>query len=125
MRRLKNAALYTGFALAVFVYVCALSGCTSTRSEPTPDRPTVACIKPPPFNPATGNRVLPEIVRIIGITSPEDGERYMVIRGTYFPTNCAGDLLKDRDSCPWLPFQKEQILFICGREADAYRVDQP
>ena len=104
--------------LAVAVLCAALAGCSSLPPlprDPTPERPIVACIADSPFAPkqklsATGNRLLPEIVRLIGVTPDADGGRWMVLRaGEFDPEN-------------WQPWEKSRIqTFGCGPEADAMR----
>jgi hypothetical protein len=68
-----------------------------------------------------GGRLLPEIVRVIGVTPFEDQERWMVVRGTYIAANCRGEALKDRSKCEWVPYPREAIKFVgCGPEAAGY-----
>jgi hypothetical protein len=111
--------------MRVFVLFCVLaSACASAPPPiPTPEKPRVGCI------PATmkqqgsvPGRLLPETVYVIGMTSGADGERWMVIRGTYLKGVCQGENLKDRHACPWLPYDMDAIKFMgCGRETDAFR----
>jgi hypothetical protein len=94
----------------------AIHCATAPELVPTPERPTIGCIADSPFigrqkTSHEGNRLLPEIVRLIGMTSPEDGERWKVLRqGEQNPDN-------------WQPWPKEKIQTgrACGPEADAFR----
>jgi hypothetical protein len=114
--------------LFVIGWAMGTTGCTSVRIEPdpTPQDPQVWCIADSPIpaaqlNRRTGNRLLPELVRVIGRTSPEDGERLMVIRGVYVAAKCLGELLWDRQSCDWQPWPVEKLQrgAACGPEASA------
>ena len=91
---------------------------TSLRPDPTPERPWVGCIADSPFVPfvprqklsASGARMLPEVVRVIGTTSIEDGERWKVLRAGEFNVK------------NWQPWAKGKIQFAgCGPEAEAVR----
>lgn len=116
--------LCAGGALAFFVAILALAArCAVVPPDPTPDRPRVGCIADSPLAPMQrrapgGARLLPEVVRVIGTTSFEDGERWMVIRGVYIAANCKGANVYDREKCDWQPFAREAIQFHgCGPEA--------
>ena len=105
MRHLIIAALASG----VFI---SCASAPPPRRTPTVESPDIGCILPTLAQrgkvPGT---LLPEIVRVIGITPIEDGERLKVLRaGEFNPSN-------------WQPWPKELIHFgaICGREADAFR----
>jgi hypothetical protein len=135
VRRAARAAFYLAICIAACALVIGLSGCATSahgpRPDPTPDAPWIGCIAKSPF-PAMqkhtpgGSRLLPEIVRIIGLTPIEDGERLMVIRGVYTPAKCRGDLLWNRTSCDWQPFAREEVQTRgCGPEASAYDRMQP
>jgi hypothetical protein len=107
-----------GRACWVAAFIVVLIHCSSFRSrpepDPTPDRPKVACIADSPLpamqlRKATGTRLLPEIVRVIGVTDGEDGERWKVLRSGEY------------DATQWQPWPKEKIQFSgCGPEADAF-----
>lgn len=129
MKREKYGPFFA-CGIGVLVYLTALLlpvRCSSVPVEPSPENPRVACIAKTPFAPfqkasPNGSRLLPEIVRVIGKTSPEDGERWKVVRGIYFADKCAGELVNDLDSCEWLPFAQAEIQFVgCGPEADSIR----
>lgn len=117
-------------AVALFVVLLVIMlgsglgalGCASapvTRSElfeaATFEHPVVACIADSPFaarqlNPITGGRVLPEVVRVGGLTSMEDGQRAKVLR--------AGET----DPGAWQPWPVEKLQTRgCGQEAEAMR----
>lgn len=105
----------------------ALSACVSTPRHylllPSPAKPVVACIDRgiSETNKRTGNTMLPETVTIIGVTPELDGERWMVVRGTYDREGCVLDI-NNQDRCAWEPWDKKRIRFVrCGREADAMR----
>jgi hypothetical protein len=107
-----------GRACWVAAFIVVLIHCSSAlgpEPDPTPDRPRVACIADSPLpamqlRKATGTRLLPEVVRVIGVTSGEDGERWKVLRAGEF------------DATQWQPWPKEKIQFTgCGPEADASR----
>ena len=113
---------------AAIIAIVALASCTSApRPDPTPEHPRVGCIADSPF-PARqklslgGSRLLPEIVRIIGSTSLEDGERWMIVRGGAYSAQACADPW-DRERCEWLPYDKREIQTggACGPEADAHR----
>ena len=107
-----------GRACWAAVFIVVLIHCASQpklRPDPTPEKPWVACIADAPFpilraKSPTGNRYLPEIVKIIGYTPLEDGNRFKVL-----PRN-------ERDPEKWLPFAQEKIQFPphCGPEQSAY-----
>lgn len=112
------------FMVAVYLWVVGLAACSSASIPPTPspEDPDVACIGTNSFgkmNPQTGGRVLPEAVHVIGITSPEDGERSKVVRGVFNQQACIEDI--DGDECGWLPFDSSLIKrgAICGPEVQA------
>jgi hypothetical protein len=118
------------FLLVSIVIVVGIAGCASSRiaSDPTPENPKVACLADSPLPAAqlskrTGNRLVPEIVRLIGVTSAEDGERWMVVRGGFYdPAKCAGPNVHDRSKCDWQPWPKEKVQTIgCGPEASAFK----
>lgn len=119
MRQLR-AALRGGFffllAIAALVWVIGLGGCASAiPPDPTPERPRIACIADSPLparqiSKGSGNRLLPEIVRVIGVTTAEDGERWKVLRAGEF------------DPEKWQPWPKRKIQFHgCGPEAEAVK----
>lgn len=126
----RAAFLFVLGTVAASMVVLNLAGCASSHvpTDPTPAHPKIACIADSPLPAAqlskrTGNRLLPEIVRLIGVTSPEDGERWMVMRGGFYnPAKCAGENIHDRSKCDWQPWPKEKIQTIgCGPEANAFR----
>lgn len=96
-----------GGALLTGVARCAMTALL--LPDPTPEHPRVGCIADSPFesrqkHTVEGNRILPEMVRVIGVTSAEDGERWKVLR--------AGE----RDPRAWQPWEKSRIQFYgCGR----------
>lgn len=127
--------------IAAYFFIVAIGGCAHTQKiqpDPTPSHPIIACIADAPLEggdgpayrkfqkknmQARGQRVtLPEIVRLIGVTSFEDGSRWMVMRGVYFAEHCSGENLYDRSLCDWQPWPKEKIqLKGCGAEAQALK----
>jgi hypothetical protein len=121
---------FTALLVALILLVCsfvaasllALTGCASVAPDPSPEHPRVACIARGlgQLNPLTGGKVMPEIVRLIGRTSPEDGERWMVVRGYYNRQACVSDLMGAE--CGWLPFHGDEIRIgaVCGPEAQAF-----
>lgn len=112
---------------AAILAISVLASCASApRADPTPERPRVGCIADSPFpvrqklSPG-GSRLLPEIVRVIGVTSMEDGERWMIVRGGAYSAQACADPW-DRERCEWVPMEKEHIQFSgCGPEAEAVR----
>jgi hypothetical protein len=115
------------FCVLLYLFGLLLSSC-ATPVPASPDSPKVACIAKSPFAAAqgkpgpNGGRLLPEVVRVIGVTSMEDGERWKVVRGTYIAAKCRGELVNDFSSCEWVPFDRDQIQFVgCGKEADSIR----
>lgn len=105
---MRGRACWVAAVLLVWI------GCMTTmRPDPTLEHPWVGCIADSPLaiaqRPAPGGgRLLPEVVRVIGATSGEDGERWKVLR--------AGEFNPER----WQPWEKEKIQFQgCGAEADA------
>lgn len=124
-RLIDAALLFLAIVIvtAAFAVVVLITGCASaSQPDPTPQRPQIACISEssvPQMNPRTGGKVLPEIVRLIGVTSAEDGERWKVVRGLYNADACALDV--DGDACGWLPYDRSQIKTgaVCGPESVA------
>lgn len=83
----------------------------SHLNDPAPDHPKFGCIYPTANqNARADGKLLPEIVRVIGVTSPEDGERWKVLRaGEYDPKK-------------WQPWPKNAIRFTgCGVQMEAFR----
>jgi hypothetical protein len=136
MRHIVNAAVTAAFSYVLGAAVAVasslgLSACATSHlaADPTPLHPKIACIADSPLPAAqlskrTGNRLLPEVVRLIGVTPAEDGERWMVVRGGFYDSaKCAGENLHDRSKCDWQPWPKEKIQTGpgCGPEANAFR----
>jgi hypothetical protein len=73
---------------------------TVAEIEPTSEQPREGCIPVPPSEQANhAGTIAPEIVRVIGTTSLEDGQRWKVLRGPEF------------DPRHWLPFERDAIKF--------------
>jgi hypothetical protein len=127
-QRVSRPAIFTLSAiLLMYFFGLLLSGCASADVPPSAENPKVACIAKSPFLPLqkqthTGNRILPEVVYVIGETPATDGQRWMVIRGVYIAAKCRGELLSDFRSCEWVPFEKTEIQFHgCGPDAMAHQ----
>ena len=77
----------------------------------SPDHPCIGCVLPTMNQQShVEGKLLPSIVRVIGQTSPEDGERWKV--------------LKDGEQNPsrWVPMDQETVRFgaVCGMEARSF-----
>lgn len=119
LRIAVRAVAYIAAAVAVTVWVITMAACRpryAVEIDPTATRPRVGCIASSPFpafqakHKVSGSRLLPEIVRVIGVTSLEDGERWKVLRqGETDPEN-------------WVPYARGEIQFGggCGPEAAAF-----
>jgi hypothetical protein len=96
-----------GAAVLVVLVHCA----SGPGLDPTPERPKVGCILPTMRQQGqVQGKLLPEVVRIIGVTSFEDGQRYKVLRAGEF------------DTARWQPWEREKIRFNgCGMEVEAFR----
>lgn len=94
------------------LFFALMAGCGSTHPiDPSPEHPRIGCIKPTQRQRiGVEGKILPEVVRIIGTTPPEDGERWKVLRSGEY------------DATKWQPWSKESISFVgCGSEAAAFR----
>lgn len=128
MKRAAKAAYHTLIAAAACALIIGLARCRSTAipEDPTPDKPWVRCLARSPFpsmqqKTASGGRLLPRTVYIIGFTSFEDGHRLMGVVGVYTAANCRGDLVRDRSKCDWLPFDEREVQKTgCGPETQAH-----
>lgn len=79
-------------------------------NDPTPERPRIGCLMPTIEQQSqVPGKLLPEIVRVIGFTSAEDGHRAKILRAGQF------------DVTKWQPWPEKSIRYVgCGPEAEAY-----
>lgn len=114
-----RVAIYVGGVIAGLAWVMGMAACRpryAVVADPTVARPRVGCIATSPFpafqakHKVSGSRLLPEIVRVIGVTSIEDGERWKVLRQG------------ETDPEKWVPYSRTEIQFGggCGPEAAAF-----
>jgi hypothetical protein len=102
----------TGRVVVIVMAMAAITDCASVAPPPDPsfEAPRVGC-RADSFGKSgpNGGKLLPVIVRIIGVTPAEDGERWKVLLpGEFDPEN-------------WVPMAKEEIRFVmCGPEAEGY-----
>ena len=121
----KRSLVLLRILFSVLGCSCASTDTSDIRDpyDATPEHSVPACIADSPFPPFQAktlarDRLLPEMVRIIGSYDGPDGRMLMVIRGVYDSRNCVGEKIKDRRSCDWQPWPIEKVqVWGCGPSA--------